>query len=75
MKYLLLGLIEIYQMIPGPWHNYCRHIPTCSNYSKEAIKRYGAFTGSILTIKRVIKCNPFGTYGYDPVPDLKTRRR
>ena len=75
MKYLLLGLIEIYQMIPGFWHNYCRHIPTCSNYSKEAIKRYGAFIGSILTIKRIIKCNPFGTCGYDPVPDLKTRRR
>lgn len=46
----------------------CRHLPTCSNYAKEAIERYGTIKGSILSIKRIIKCNPLGTTGYDPVP-------
>ena len=71
MKYLLVGIIKIYQMSPGPWHNNCRHIPTCSNYAIESIKKYGAFKGSILTGKRILRCNPWGTYGYDPVPELK----
>lgn len=74
MKYLLVGLIKIYQMIPSPWHNYCRHIPTCSNYAIESIKKYGAFTGSILSIKRILRCSPWGTYGYDPVPELKENK-
>ena len=67
MKYLLLGLISLYQMIPGPWHNSCKHIPTCSNYGIDAIKEYGSFKGSILTIKRILKCNPFSKQKYDPV--------
>lgn len=67
MKNVLIGIIKIYQMIPGPWHSLCRHIPTCSNYGIEAINKYGAFKGSILTIKRILRCNPFGTSGYDPV--------
>lgn len=71
MKYLLLGMIQIYQMIPGPWHNSCRHIPTCSNYAKEAIINYGSFKGSIMSFKRILRCNPFGTSGYDPVKEKK----
>ena len=67
MKFLLLGMIKVYQMIPGPWHNMCRHIPTCSNYAIDAIRTYGAFKGSIMAIKRIIRCNPYGTSGYDPV--------
>lgn len=59
--------------MPGPWHNYCRHIPTCSNYAIKAIEIYGPFKGFILSFKRIIKCNPFGSMGYDPVikEDLK----
>ena len=68
MKYLAIGLIKIYQMIPGPWHSSCRHIPTCSEYGIEAIKRFGFLKGSFLTIKRILRCNPWGTKGYDPVP-------
>ena len=71
MKYLLLGLIKIYQLIPGPWHNSCRYHPTCSNYSIEAIKKYGCFEGIILTIKRILRCTPWGGMGYDPVPERK----
>ena len=67
MRKVLIGVIKIYQKIPGPWHRACRHIPTCSNYAIEAIGLYGSFKGSLLSLKRIIKCNPWGTYGYDPV--------
>ncbi|MDD2378250.1 MAG: membrane protein insertion efficiency factor YidD [Bacilli bacterium] len=68
MKYILIKLIKTYQKIPGSFHNQCRHIPTCSNYGIEAIEIHGSFKGSFLTIKRILKCNPLGTSGYDPVP-------
>lgn len=67
MKRILIWLIKLYQKIPGPWHNYCRHIPTCSNYSIEAIEEYGSIKGTYMSIKRICRCNPWGTYGYDPV--------
>ena len=72
MKYILIGLIKVYQMIPGPWHNSCRHIPTCSNYGILAIMEYGSIKGTWLGIKRIMRCAPWGTSGYDPVP--KKRR-
>ena len=71
MKYLLLGIIKVYQMIPGPWHNCCRHIPTCSNYAIETIIRYGSLKGSFMAFKRVLRCNPFGTSGIDLVKEKK----
>lgn len=67
MKRILIWLIKLYQKIPGPWHDCCRHIPTCSNYSIEAIKEYGSIKGTFMSIKRILRCNPWGTYGYDPV--------
>lgn len=67
MKKVLIKFIKIYQMIPGPWHSYCRHIPTCSNYAIEAIEVYGPLKGMWLAGIRILKCNPFGTKGYDPV--------
>ena len=67
MKKLLIGLIRIYQKIPGPWHNSCRHYPTCSNYAIEAIEEYGSIKGSFMAVKRILRCNPLGTSGYDPV--------
>ena len=71
MKYLLLGMIQIYQMIDGPWHYKCRHIPTCSNYAKEAIIRYGSIKGTFMSIKRILKCNPFCKGGIDLVKEKK----
>ena len=68
MKRILIFLIKGYQKTPGNFHNYCRHSPTCSNYAIEAIEKHGSIKGSFLSIKRIIKCNPLGTYGYDPVP-------
>ena len=74
MKYLLIGIIKIYQMTPLSCHNNCRHIPTCSNYGIQAIERFGALKGSYLTIKRIIRCNPFTKkYGYDPVPNKEEK--
>ncbi len=68
---LSIKLISIYQKIPGPWHNSCRFTPTCSEYAKEAIKEHGFLKGWYLSIKRILRCNPFGKTGYDPVPKAK----
>ena len=74
MKYILIKLIKLYQRVPGPWHDCCRHIPTCSNYGIIAIEKHGALKGSFLTIKRILKCSPWGTYGYDPVPEVRSKK-
>ena len=47
----------------------CRHIPTCSQYGVDCIKTHGSIVGGWLTIIRILKCNPWGTQGYDPVPE------
>lgn len=73
IKNILIGIINIYQRIPGQFHGYCKHVPSCSEYAKEAIKEYGIVKGSIMGIKRILKCNPFGTYGYDPVPKKENK--
>ena len=68
MKRILIAFIKLYQKIPGNFHNNCRHIPTCSNYGIDAIEEWGAIKGSYLTVKRILRCNPWGSSGYDPVP-------
>lgn len=68
MKNIVIKLIRFYQKIPGSFHFKCRFQPTCSNYAIEAIERFGVIKGINLSIKRIIKCNPFGPSGYDPVP-------
>jgi len=73
MKKVLLKLIHIYQITPLSSHSKCKYYPTCSNYAKEAIEKFGTFKGSILTIKRLLRCNPFSKGGIDLVPEnLKT---
>ncbi len=71
MKKLLLKLIDIYQSLPLSSHSKCKYYPTCSNYAKEAITIHGSFKGTILSIKRVLKCNPFSKGGIDLVPSKK----
>ncbi len=68
MKKLLLKLIAIYQALPLASHSRCKYYPTCSNYAKEAITKYGALKGSYLALKRILKCNPFSKGGVDLVP-------
>ncbi len=73
MKKIFIGIIRLYQHIPGSFHYQCRHIPSCSNYGIEAIEKHGCLKGSYLMIKRVLRCNPFTKAGYDPVPERKIR--
>ena len=71
MKKILLFLIKIYQKHISPITSHynikCKYFPTCSEYTKQAIEKYGAFYGSFLGIKRILKCNPFSKGGYDPL--------
>ncbi|HEV7622190.1 MAG TPA: membrane protein insertion efficiency factor YidD [Flavisolibacter sp.] len=62
-------LIKLYQWILSPLIGpKCRFTPTCSHYAVEAFKKYGIFKGSWLSIRRIVRCNPWGGHGYDPVP-------
>lgn len=64
----LLRLIKFYQKEISPSKGAsCRFRPTCSEYSYEAINKYGAIKGGFLSLWRVIRCNPFGKGGYDPL--------
>ncbi len=73
LKHLLslpfIGLIRLYQLAISPWlGKQCRFTPTCSQYGLEAFKKYGPLKGGYLTIKRILRCNPWGGHGHDPVP-------
>ncbi|MEX0823973.1 MAG: membrane protein insertion efficiency factor YidD [Balneolaceae bacterium] len=66
---LFIFFVKGYQVIISPWLGpSCRHTPTCSNYMIGAIKEWGALKGFWLGLKRIVKCNPWGSSGYDPVP-------
>ncbi|MBF0120508.1 MAG: membrane protein insertion efficiency factor YidD [Desulfobacterales bacterium] len=69
MKKLLLLLIRLYQYLLSPLlPPACRFYPSCSHYSYEAFLRHGVIKGAYLSMKRIIKCNPFHPGGFDPVP-------
>ena len=69
MNYLALGLLRLYKFILSPLlPAACRYQPTCSEYAREAVERYGALRGTILAARRLSKCHPFREGGYDPVP-------
>ncbi|MDO4216978.1 MAG: membrane protein insertion efficiency factor YidD [Bacteroidales bacterium] len=69
LQWLMLALIAFYQNCISPLTPpACRYTPTCSQYAKEAITKYGPFKGGWLALKRILRCNPFGGSGYDPVP-------
>ncbi len=81
MKKLLILIIKFYRRFISPIkgllihifspssgeHAGCRFYPTCSEYAIEAIEKYGVLKGSIMAVKRILKCNPFNKGGYDPV--------
>ncbi len=69
MRTILIWLIKGYKYFLSPWvGNQCRFEPSCSTYAMEAITRYGAIKGSWLTMKRLVRCQPFCKGGEDPVP-------
>lgn len=68
MKKVLITLIKLYQVTPLHSHSMCRYYPTCSEYTKIAINEHGCIKGTILGIKRIFRCNPFGGFGIDSVP-------
>ena len=68
LKKFFVKLINIYQFISRMTPPVCRFYPTCSEYTKQAIQKYGIRKGVWLGIKRILKCHPFHEGGYDPVP-------
>jgi putative membrane protein insertion efficiency factor len=74
MKSFAQLLIRLYQIALSPWlGTNCRFIPSCSCYAHQAYGEYGAFKGSFLTAKRLLRCHPFGGSGYDPVPNSQVK--
>lgn len=76
MKFILLKLIRFYQRYISRYTPpRCRFYPTCSQYGYEAINRFGAIKGTWLTVKRILKCQPFHPGGVDPVPELPAHKK
>ena len=69
ISFPLILMIRLYQLFISPLLGQnCRYLPTCSEYSVKSLKEHGLFRGSILSIKRISKCHPWASHGFDPVP-------
>jgi putative membrane protein insertion efficiency factor len=69
MKKILISLIMFYRKYISPMKSTkCPYIPTCSEYALEAVTKHGAIKGGLLALWRILRCNPFSSGGYDPVP-------
>ena len=74
--YILIRFIKIYKYLISPLIGpSCRYLPTCSDYSIEALKTYGLLKGLILSLKRIMSCHPWGNSGFDPVKkEMKVKK-
>ena len=71
MKRILIGLVRVYQYAISPLlGRNCRYFPTCSDYTVEAVQKYGAMRGGWPGAKRICRCHPWHPGGYDPVPPV-----
>ncbi|WP_157314376.1 membrane protein insertion efficiency factor YidD [Chitinibacter sp. GC72] len=69
MSRLIIAFVKLYQLMISPLLGpRCRFVPSCSQYSIEAVQKYGAAKGSYLTVRRLCRCHPWGDCGHDPVP-------
>src|SRR3990170_4370242 len=72
VKVPLLGAVAAYRFAISPLLGVnCRHLPSCSDYAREAIEKNGAWKGGWLALARLCRCHPWGSHGFDPVPDLR----
>ncbi|MEA2087570.1 MAG: membrane protein insertion efficiency factor YidD [Candidatus Caldatribacteriota bacterium] len=70
MKKIIILLIRFYQKYISPLKPAtCRFYPTCSEYATQALKKYGLLMGLWLSLRRILRCHPFNSGGYDPLPD------
>jgi len=70
MRHCLILLIRTYQLLLSPLlGNHCRFYPSCSQYAVEAIERHGPWRGSLLAVRRILRCHPWRPGGIDPVPE------
>ena len=76
LTYILIKLIKCYRYLISPLLGQsCRYLPTCSEYSIEALRTYGFFKGLFLSVKRIFSCHPWGRGGFDPVKkEIKVKK-
>ncbi len=74
--WLMILPVKFYQYFISPLlPKTCRHYPSCSEYAIQALRTHGIFRGSLLAIWRILRCNPWGTHGYDPVPPARSSKQ
>ena len=74
--YIIIKLIKLYKFLISPLLGHsCRYLPTCSDYSIDALKTFGLFKGLFLSLKRILSCHPWGSGGFDPVKkEMKVKK-
>jgi uncharacterized protein len=71
---LTLGALRVYKLAFSPmFAGSCRFVPSCSDYSDEAVRRHGVLRGALMTVRRLARCHPFAAAGLDPVPAQRRR--
>jgi uncharacterized protein len=75
LAHILALPVRAYRLFLSPWVGHgCRYQPTCSAYALEALARHGGIRGGWLTLRRILRCHPWGGHGHDPVPPARPGR-